>query len=209
MTPPLVVILAGGEGRRIGGGKPLRPLGEGRLIDRAARIALGWSDDVRLAVRTPEQTSGAGLPLLLDEPGAAGPLAGLRSGLEAARRARRGFVLTVPCDVPFLPDDLLSKLLEVIGDRLAALAASGADLHPACALWRVDALDHLPAYLESGRRSLIGFAETIGFARAHWDASHFLNVNSPADLAEAERRLASEVQDVDRHPRLDGGALRR
>ena len=209
MSAPLVVILAGGEGRRMGGGKPLRLLGEERLIDRAARVALGWSGDVRLAVRAPEQARGTDLPLLLDAPGAAGPLAGLRSGLEAARRAERCFVLTIPCDVPFLPRDLSARLLEVIGDRLAALAASGTDLHPACALWRADALDHLPAYLETGRRSLIGFAEAIGFARAHWDASRFLNVNSPADLAEAERRLASEVQNVDRRPRCDGGAPRR
>lgn len=193
MSMPLVVVLAGGEGRRIGGGKPLRTLGGERLIDRAVRVARLWSDDVRLALRDAGQAPGLNLPVLLDDPAMPGPLAGLGSALRAARDSQHGFVLTIPCDVPFVPLDLAQRLQAAIGERLAALAASGSDLHPTCALWRPEAADRLAAYAGSGRRSLTGFAERVGFARAEWDGARFLNVNSDADLAEAERRLAMEL----------------
>jgi molybdopterin-guanine dinucleotide biosynthesis protein A len=203
MTAPLVVILAGGEGRRIGGDKPLRMLGGERLIDRVLRLAQLWSDDVRLALRKPEQVPGIGFPILLDDAAIRGPLAGLRSALQAARDARRAFALTIPCDVPFLPPDLRTGLEKAIGTRLAAVAATGPDLHPTCALWHTEALDRLPFYLESGRRSLLGFAEAVGFARAQWASGRFFNVNSAKELVEAEHCLASEVEHLDGLPGVD------
>lgn len=195
-----MVILAGGEGRRIGGGKPLRELRGERLIDRAVRTARLWSDDLRLALREPGQVPGLDVPVLVDDHNIAGPLAGLGSALQAAREANHDFALTIPCDVPLLPPDLGPRLQAAIGNRLAAVPASGADLHPACALWRAETLDRLPAYLASGRRSLIGFAEAVGFVRVEWSGEQFFNVNSESDLAEAERRLDSEIQDLDGLP---------
>ena len=53
-----MVILAGGEGSRIGGGKPLMRLAGERLIDRALRTARGWSDLIAVAVRDPPRSSG-------------------------------------------------------------------------------------------------------------------------------------------------------
>lgn len=208
MNTPLAVILAGGEGRRIGGAKPLRLLAGERLIDRAVRRARHWSDDVRLSLRQADQIADSPLPVLLDDSEVPGPLGGLTSALAAAREAGRELLLTIPCDVPFLPADLGPRLQAAIGTRAAALAASGADPHPTCALWRVEVLEHLPGYLASGRRSLIGLAEAVGYARAEWDAACFFNVNSEADLAEAERRLVSEVENVDRRSRLDPGTPR-
>ena len=196
---PLTVILAGGEGRRMGGAKPLRRLAGERLIDRALRRAAPWSDDLRLSLRQPGQLADPPVPVLLDDPGIPGPLGGLKPALAAAREAGRDLLLTIPCDVPFLPVDLGPRLREAIGTRAAALAASGADLHPTCALWRVEALEHLAGYLARGGRSLVGFAETVGFARAEWDAECFFNVNCEADLAEAERRLPDLEPGAPRH----------
>ncbi len=201
MTAPLIAILAGGEGRRMGGGKPLRRLGGERLVDRAERLARHWSDDVRLSLRQPGQVDGLGLPALIDDPGTPGPLAGLQSALAAAREAGRPAVLTIPCDVPFLPRDLSDRLAAAAGP--AALAASDDDLHPACAWWAAETLDALPGYLASGRRSLLGFAETVGYTAVRWPGDRFLNVNSPADLAEAERRLASEIDELDRRAPIE------
>lgn len=206
MTAPLVVVLAGGEGRRIGGGKPLRTLGNERLVDRALRLARRWSDDVRVAVRSPGQLGELKAPLLIDDPGIGGPLGGLASALDAAREAGRSLVLTLPCDTPFLPDDLAALLEAAVGHRMAAIAASGTELHPACALWRVAALDRLPGYLATGRLSLTGFAEAIGYARAEVAADALLNVNDAAGLALAERRLWSEIEHFDERPRSDGSA---
>ena len=193
MTLPLVVILAGGEGRRIGGGKAVRSLGGEPLIERAIRAGRLWSDDVRLSLRTPEQISNINLPILIDDPDIAGPLAGLWAALLAARDAQRHLALTIACDVPFLPADLDQRLLAGIGEELAAVATSGPNLHPTCALWRVEANDQLATYASSGHRSLIGFAEQVGCTRVQCSEAELFNVNSLADLAEAERKLASEI----------------
>jgi molybdopterin-guanine dinucleotide biosynthesis protein A len=209
MIAPLVVILAGGEGQRMGGAKPLRMLGGERLVDRALRMAGAWSDDVRVAVRDRRQIEGVDVPVLLDDPAIEGPLAGLRSALAAGREAGREMVLTIPCDAPFVPGDLAAELETAISTNGVALARSAPDLHPTCALWRTETLDLLPDYVASGRRSLIGFAELVGYAAVDWDSRRFFNLNRPEDLAEAERRLASEVEDVDPASGPDRGPARR
>ena len=88
------------------------------------------------------------------------------------------------------PDDLPRRLSAALPGHSAALAASGGRVHPVCGLWRTNALAPLRDYAASGRRSLIGFAETIGYVAVEWPAAAFFNVNRPEDLAEAEARLA-------------------
>jgi molybdopterin-guanine dinucleotide biosynthesis protein A len=168
-----IVILAGGEGRRIGGGKPLRMLGGETLLDRALAIARRWSDDVAVADgRT-------------DAPGIEGPLGGVAAALGYGRE-----ILTIPCDMPFLPGDLPERLGRT--GKAAALARSGGRLHPVCALWRARAADGLAAYAASGRRSLHGFAEAIGYEAVDWDTDPidpFFNINDADGLAGAEEML--------------------
>jgi molybdopterin-guanine dinucleotide biosynthesis protein A len=101
-------------------------------------------------------------------------------------------LLTIPADMPFLPADLLERLSRQINNLGCAMAASGDELHPVCALWDVArSLEQIDAYLASGRRSLKGFAEFIGSARSDWPGEPddpFFNVNDLDDLAKAERR---------------------
>ncbi|MEA3029682.1 MAG: molybdenum cofactor guanylyltransferase [Sphingomonadales bacterium] len=169
-----IVVLAGGEGRRIGGHKPLRLLGGETLLDRALRRAWGWSDDVLVATAE------------TDMPGIEGPLGGV-----AAALAGGGDVLTIPCDMPFLPDDLPERLQS---KETATIAMSGGRLHPVCALWRARAIEGLAGYVATGRRSLRGFAEAVGYKAVVWDADPvdpFFNINDEADLAQAEALLRS------------------
>ena len=190
MNDVAVVILAGGEGRRIGGGKPLRTFGEERLIDRALAHARTWSDLVAIAVRNRAQVGAVAAGLILDAD-VPGPLGGLISGLGFARDSGREFVLAVPSDMPFLPVDLLDRLSAAIGDEGCALAESGGEVHPVCGLWRASDLEQAEDYAASGRRSLKGFAVQLGFVATEWPAGPedpFFNVNSSEDLAEAARR---------------------
>jgi molybdopterin-guanine dinucleotide biosynthesis protein A len=183
-----VVVLAGGEGGRMGGGKPLRLLGGETLIGRAVRLARGWSDDVCVVVRDRAQAGPVDCPLIEDDPAIGGPLGGLVAALRYARDAGGGALLAIPCDTPFLPEDLANRLWSGLGDRMAAVAASGGRLHPSCALWKSGALDHLVNYVASGRRSLHGFAEQVGYSEVGWPAKPldpFFNINDEAQLAHA------------------------
>jgi molybdopterin-guanine dinucleotide biosynthesis protein A len=170
-----IVILAGGEGRRIGGAKPLRMLGGETLLDRALAIARSWSDDVLVA------DGGT------DAPGIEGPLGGVAAALGLG-----GDILTIPCDMPFLPGDLPERLGRT--KEAAALAQSGGRLHPVCALWRARAADGLAAYAATGRRSLHGFAEAVGYEAVAWGTGPidpFFNINDADDLARAGALLKS------------------
>jgi molybdopterin-guanine dinucleotide biosynthesis protein A len=188
-----VVILAGGEGSRIGGDKPLRMLGGERLIDRALRQARGWSAEVAVAVRDAAQLGPLDAEVVSDAADVEGPLGGLIAGLQWANARQRPLVLTIPADMPYLPIDLNDRLAAALVDRSCSIASSGGQLHPVCGLWRSGAVERINEYLASRRRSLRGFAQMIGCAAVEWSAESddpFFNINDPDDLAEAERRLA-------------------
>lgn len=187
------IILAGGEGSRIGGDKPARLLAGKSLAERAEAQALIWSDVAAIAIRSSGQVRPSRLSALADDPGVEGPLGGLAAGLRFARERGCDAALTIPIDMPFLPEDLADRLSADIGNACAALASSGGHLHPVCGLWRVSTLESLANYVGSGRRSLRGFAEAVGFRAVEWPNSPidpFFNVNSAADLAKAEQILA-------------------
>ena len=190
----VVAVLAGGEGSRIGGGKPLIRLGGKTLIERAYDRARGWSGTSIVSIRSQEQLGSCQLPWITDAAGINGPLAGLAAALEWACRQGAEALMTIPCDMPFLPDDLPRRLLDEVGELGAAVASSGGELHPVCSLWRNAAIFEFPDYCASGRRSLKGFAEHLGFVEVEWPAGppdHFFNINNPADLATAEALLGA------------------
>ncbi|MEO5641615.1 MAG: molybdenum cofactor guanylyltransferase [Sphingomicrobium sp.] len=185
-----VVILAGGEGRRIGGDKPQRLLGGRSLLDRAMDQARAWS--TLIAISSTQEVSAIsydGIPLLHDSSDW-GPIAGIASALTFARQHAADRVLTIPCDTPFLPSDLRDRLEDGLTRSAgAALATSGERLHPTCGLWRAALLDDLSNYVASGRASLHGFAEAIGAVAVEWSIEPFdpfFNINAASDLAEAE-----------------------
>lgn len=189
----VVAILAGGSGSRIGGDKPRRLLRGTRLLDRALTAARVAAAPVILVVRRPEQAEGFGGTVVLDTPGIEGPLAGLFSALTWATDAGANRVLTLPCDMPFLPEDLHSRLDQALtSDVGVAVAASGGRLHPVCALWRTTAAVALVQRVCEGRLSLQGLSETVGRTVVDWSVERgdpFININTAADLAAAEASL--------------------
>jgi molybdenum cofactor guanylyltransferase len=120
----------------------------------------------------------------------AGPLAGMVSAMQAA--ATR-YVLTVPCDCPFVPADLADRLLAGLLTERAELgvAHDGQRLQPVFALLRRDLSPSLLAYLETGQRKI-----DLWYARhrmARVDLSDmpdaFINVNTPEERSSLEQRL--------------------
>jgi molybdopterin-guanine dinucleotide biosynthesis protein A len=171
-------------------------LGGQRLIDRAESSARQWSEILAVSVRDPGQVGASTLACIVDEAGIAGPLGGLTAALRFAKDSGCDAVLTIPADMPILPADLGERLAAEIGTHAAALARSGGYLHPVCGLWSTATLDAVPAYLASGKRSLKGLAETIGYAAVEWPdkpLDPFFNVNSAQDLAQAEQLFGTSI----------------
>lgn len=196
-----VLILAGGEGRRIGGDKPLRQLGGASLLERALKRASQFSPAISVGLRYPGQMPvPADAEIVVDFPGMSGPIAALAAGLAWADARGLARLLTLPCDAPFVPANL-SERLYLTAQRFGvpvALPSRLGRLHPACGLWSVQCQQQLAKYTAAGRSSLIGLAEGIGFASVAWDGEvedPFLNINTLADLAAAEARIA--------HPHLE------
>lgn len=187
---PVIVIAAGGDGSRIGGAKPQRLLAGGRLIDRAADWARRHSDNIALAVRPGDDDLATGLPILMDREVGIGPISALSNAIRFAREQGRPQVVMIGCDMPFLPDDLVTRLSAAIADHGAAMPVSEGRLHPMASLWRTDeaAID---AYLAAGGQSLWRFAETIGMIGVEWAEvpDPFANINDAESLARAEELL--------------------
>lgn len=198
MTPPFGLVLAGGAARRMGGcEKPLLRFGDGTLISAViARVAPQCQS---LAINTAgHDHRWADYPydLLPDAvTPRVGPLGGVLAGLEylSADPGVEQWLLTVPGDTPFLPSDLVQRLdvARRCAETLIVCSASCGRSHPVVALWSTQVRASLvEALRHRGQRSVRDFQAEIGVAVAEWSATPvdpFFNVNTPADLVEAER----------------------
>lgn len=188
------VIACGGLAERFGGDKAGQMVGGRTLLDRAVSAAEGFGAPVALAARTPDQVQYGDLPTLADSRPDLGPIGALQSGFAFASRKGSSHLLLIACDQPFLPADLAPCLLNAIGKGGVALPVSGGHDQNMSALWRCDARA-LETYLESGKRSLWRFAEMVGIVRVPWEqgaADPFADIDTRADLAEAEQRIRGE-----------------
>ncbi len=191
MTGFAGVILAGGEGSRMGGAdKALLMLGGVTLIERVADRLRPQAGQMAISANgDPARFAFTGLPVLQDER-RMGPLAGLLAGLVWARAGGADAVVTAAVDTPFFPDDLVARL-QAAG--APAVAMSGGRMHPTFGFWPVSLEPLLRAALDAGKAKLMRFAEAAGAATVEFEAGGddpFRNLNTPGDLALAERALA-------------------
>lgn len=184
------VILAGGQGRRMGSvDKGLRELRGKPMIEWVLERFAPQVDAVLInANRNFERYARFGHPVVSDEIGGyAGPLAGLHCALRAARHPR---VATVPCDSPFLPEDLVARLDTALqaGHAQLAVARTGNQPHPVFCLCQRDVLPHLTQFLAGGGRKIDAWYATLRVVEVAFDdeADAFSNINTPEELSAFE-----------------------
>lgn len=200
----LGVVLAGGLARRMGGGdKPLRVLGGKPMLDHAlGRLAPQVAAVIVNANGDPARFAAFGLPVAADVvEGYAGPLAGVLTGLEWAKANAPGatWLASFATDAPFIPGDLVARLLAAVeaGGADLACARSGGQDHPVFGLWPLRLADDLKrAMVEEGMRKVDAWTGRYKLAVAEFGVEPvdpFFNTNRPEDLEEAERLLAAGV----------------
>ena len=198
------VLLAGGRATRMGGGdKSLHSLaGRPILAHVIERVRPQVSVLLLNANGDPARFQGFGLPVEGDViEDFAGPLAGILTGLEWAGAHAPGcrWVASFPTDAPFLPEDLVRRMVAAVGaeDAHIGCAASGGRTHPVVALWPVGlAGDLRRAMTEDGVRKIDRWTAHYRVAYVEYAAEPvdpFFNVNRPGDLERAERLLGAET----------------
>nr|WP_244314220.1 gephyrin-like molybdotransferase Glp [Pannonibacter sp. XCT-53] len=208
VTTIIGCILAGGLARRLGGvDKGLLPLaGQPVLAHLLERLAPQVAGLLINANGDPARFARFGLAVVPDTlPDHPGPLAGVLAGLGAVRARWPGAagLVSVPADTPFIPPDLVRRLLAASGDgQHPVMAESASGLHPAVAYWPLALEAPLRSFLtapSSSRRvrdMLKGAgARTVRFEPLAGGDDPFFNINTAGDLAEAANRLAPGVDD--------------
>jgi molybdenum cofactor guanylyltransferase len=185
------IILAGGQGRRMGSvdkglkllrGKPMVQWVIERFAPQVSELLINANQNVEAYARF-------GYRVIPDEiAGFAGPLAGLHRGLAAARH---DWVATCPCDSPFLPGDLVARLYTAAATAHAdlAVAKTGDQPHPVFALCQRSVLPGLTEFLENGGRKIDAWYSALRVAEVAFDdqANAFSNINTTDELDKFER----------------------
>ncbi len=187
------IILSGGHATRMGGvDKGLVLLQNEPLIQHVITRLKPQVDEIFInANREIAAYRGLGYPVLQDETDDfLGPLAGFLLGL---KHAKHDYVLTVPCDSPLLPLDLVERLLNGMTEALAdiAVASSGGDTHPVFCLIKKSVLPSLTAFLAQGERKVSAWQKSQKYVEVDFsDCSEaFTNLNTLDDLKALELKL--------------------
>jgi len=184
------VVLAGGQGSRMGGvDKGLQEFRGKPMVAHALERLQPQVDEILInANRNAEAYARFGHRVIADEiEGVAGPLAGFERGLA---HASGDLVVTVPCDSPFLPRDLVARLREALerNDAQVAVAKTGDQAHPVFCLMRRDVHESLRQFLASGQRKIDRWYPQLRATLVAFDdeADAFMNINTREELAGLE-----------------------
>ena len=199
-----IILLAGGQARRMGGG-------DKNLIELAGKPVLRHVlDRVDFANRPimlnangdPARYADFSLPVCADViDGYAGPLAGILTGLEwvVANQADCTHMVSLATDAPFLPINLIARLESALDDGAdIAQAMSYTRRHPVFAIWPVALADALrKAVIDDGLRKIDDFTARYHCVTVEFEGTPdpFMNLNRPDDFDLAIEFLAKPSQD--------------
>jgi molybdenum cofactor guanylyltransferase len=186
------LVLAGGRGSRMGGvDKGLQTFrGAPMVLHAILRLAPQVGPLIINANQNIGPYEGFGYPVWPDQlTGFEGPLAGLQTGLSACETE---YLVTVPCDSPFLPENLVATLADalVAADADIAVAVTQEEerrTHPVFSLMKANVLPSLTAFLQEGGRKIEKWYRSLRFVEVLFpDADAFHNINTLEELRRFE-----------------------
>jgi len=199
-SPISAAVLAGGRATRLGRDKVTIELGGETLIQRAVRLVSALSDDVIVVGRTDQQSQLAqlihGARILSDAEPFVGVLAGIASGLVAARH---DWCLVVACDMPFVSLDLVRYMMSLKEGYDVVVPRLEEGLEPLLSLYHKNCLPALLCALKLGARRVVSFyapqrvryVEAAEVHRIDPMGRSFHNINVPEDLVRAQEWLST------------------
>lgn len=183
-----VVILAGGQSRRLGRDKSLLELGGEPLVQRVVARLAPLSDDLIVVANDPHRYESLDLAVqfVVDEVRGMGSLMGIYSGLRAALHSR---ALVVACDMPFLSVALLQYMISLAGGHDVVIPRIDQLLEPLHAVYSKTCLPSMAGLLDRRERKIVSFFEAVRVRYVEtdeidrFDPEHlsFFNVNRPED----------------------------
>jgi molybdopterin-guanine dinucleotide biosynthesis protein A len=179
--PATLLLLAGGESRRMGRPKPLLPVAETTLIEWLSGRLRPAFQDFRVAAGRPDQLpTGLRDRFVPDRRPGAGPLAGIEAGLGASQQAT---VVAVACDMPYVTSDLALRIATAAEGHDAAVPRIHGRPEPACAAYRQSALGTITAALDRGE---LRASAVLAGIDVNWldgvDRALLTNLNTPAEF---------------------------
>ncbi len=187
------IIVSGGRATRMGGvDKGLVKLQQKPLIQHVIEHLTPQTDEILInANREIAQYQRFGLPVFQDSHADfIGPLAGFSLGLQ---HAKHDYLLTVPCDSPLLPHDLVQRLLKALISHNAdiAVASSEGNAHPVFCLCKKSVLPSLTVYIATGERRVSSWQKSLAYIEVDFSdcSDAFVNLNTFEDLAALELKL--------------------
>lgn len=192
-TPLHGLVLAGGESRRMGRDKALLDYHGAPQLEWAWGLVSRHCERAFVSVRRAHAQDGvrAGLPQIVDGELGAGPIAGIVAAQAAHPQAAW---LVVACDLPFLNDATLARLVAKRGAQPVTAYRSAHDglPEPLCAIYEPATREQILASVDAGRHCPRKFILATGVALLDLPESSVLdNVNTPDELADAAARLAA------------------
>ncbi len=185
-------ILAGGEARRMGGqdkglimlnGKPMIEYVIDNLKNQVGKLLIN-------ANRNHDKYSEYGFEIVSDElSGYCGPLAGMVSSLN---KIETPYMVTVPCDSPFIADDLVKRLITTLesGNADICVAHNGERIQPVFCMLKKELISSMNDFLSKGERKIDKWFNQHSLAIADFSdtPNTFDNFNTPEDLELAEKK---------------------
>ncbi|NCF25395.1 MAG: molybdenum cofactor guanylyltransferase [Gammaproteobacteria bacterium] len=192
------VILAGGRATRMGGvDKGLVPISGRPMIAWVIDALRPQVADVLInANRSVDRYREFGCEVVDDgDSDFRGPLAGMVSGMRAARTP---YIAVVPCDSPLIGAELVQRLYGAVSasGSLVAAAHDGERLQPVFALLSCELLGDLAGYLDDGERKIDRWYARHGYESVDFSdmSGWFANINAPEDKRALEEALAQNVR---------------